>query len=43
MQVAWPANIVFYNAGGAGSYKVTLERMDTNTGLVRKTFTYAVK
>ncbi|QKJ29561.1 TonB-dependent receptor plug domain-containing protein [Mucilaginibacter mali] len=37
------ANISFYNADGTGSYRVTLEGMDTKGGLVRKTFTYIVK
>ena len=51
--IYWNPNIVtdeqghasfrFFNADGAGTYKVTLEGMDTKGGLVRKTFTYVVK
>ncbi|QKJ29562.1 TonB-dependent receptor plug domain-containing protein [Mucilaginibacter mali] len=37
------ANFSFYNADGTGTYKVTIEGMDTKGGLLRKTFTYVVK
>jgi len=37
------ATFSYFNADGMGNYKVTLEGMDTNGGLVRKTFTYVVK
>jgi len=51
--IYWNPNIVtdaqghasfgYFNADGTGTYKVTLEGMDTKGGLLRKVYTYVVK
>jgi len=37
------ATVSYFNADGTGTYKVTLEGMDTKGGLVRKVYIYVVK